>query len=104
MDPSWILEEAFSAPLGTSWFLCGIILDPEKARGPTLERIGSLVGPCWVRLGPILEPNWFLIPFRVLVMGPGWTHLGTIVVSRGQVLDPRGPDWALLELSGSPRN
>ena len=26
------------------------------------------------------------------------------MVSRGQVPDPRGPDWALLELSGSPRN
>ena len=104
MDPSWILDEAFSAHLGTSWFLCGINLDPEKARGPSLERIGSLVDPCWVRLGPILEPNWFLIQYRVLVLGPSWTHLGTIVVSRGQVLDPRGPDWALLELSGSPRN
>ena len=50
MDLSWILDEAFSAPFGTSWLLCGIIMGPERTRGPTVERIGSLLGPCWARL------------------------------------------------------
>ena len=40
-DPSWILDGAPSAHRGTTWFLHGFNLDPEKAFGSTLVRIGS---------------------------------------------------------------
>ena len=45
LDPSWILDGAPLAHRGTNWFLHGFNLDPEKAFGLTLDRIGSFWYP-----------------------------------------------------------
>ena len=102
-DPSWILNgstlDSFWNPFGSLGDPLGIIGDPNL--DPTLKHPGSFkkgplglllephwffyrihYGSGWVRIGPILEPSWFLCgPLWILggLFGPAFdpfeTHL-----------------------------
>ena len=96
LEPSWIHPGSLMTPFR-------LISEPEKARGPSLERIGSLVDSCWGRLGSILEPNWFLISYRVVwvqvgpILEPSWFRAVKFSIHEGLI----GLYWTLVVILGN---